>query len=95
MSVPMLTILLPDGSIEYRSRPETPAMGDEFRYLSQDYVVDTLGHDEAGRTVVTLWPAAQSSPFGTPPLSPTISLAPRRQLRGDVADAADHVLADD
>ena len=45
---------LPNGSIEYRSRPETPAMGDEFRHLSHDYVVDTVRHDAAGRIVVTL-----------------------------------------
>jgi hypothetical protein len=54
MSVPMLTIVLPDGSTEYRSRPETPSVGDDFRHLNQDYVVDTVGHDDAGRIVVTL-----------------------------------------
>ena len=54
MSVPMLTIMLPDGSTEYRSRPETPATGDEFGHLNHDYVVDSVRQDDAGRTIVTL-----------------------------------------
>jgi hypothetical protein len=54
MSLPLLTIVFPDGTTEYRTDPRALAAGDVVRHLGEDLVVVTVGADHTGSTILTL-----------------------------------------
>ena len=54
MSSEMFNLVFPDGTTEYRSNPDAPAVGDVFRHLGEEFVVAAVDKDAAGGMVVRL-----------------------------------------
>ena len=54
MSMPLFTVVFPDGTTEYRTGPRAPAVGDVIRHLGENLVVANVGNDHTGNTIVTL-----------------------------------------
>jgi hypothetical protein len=54
MSVPLLTVVFPNGTTEYRTSPHAPTVGEVVRHLGEYLVVHTIGHDLEGNIIVTL-----------------------------------------
>lgn len=52
--MPLFTIVFPDGTTEYRTGPRAPSVGDVIRHLGEDLVVERVGNDHTGNTIVTL-----------------------------------------
>ena len=55
MSRPLFTVLFPDGTTEYRTLSRAPpALGDVIPHLGESLVVENIGADPNGNTIVTL-----------------------------------------
>ena len=54
MSLPLFTVLFPDGTTEYRTLALAPAVGDVVSHLGENLVIATIGNDLTDSTTVTL-----------------------------------------
>ena len=54
MSSELFTVVFPDGETEYRTSAKPPVVGDVFRHRGEDFVIDRIGRDERGDTIVTV-----------------------------------------
>ena len=54
MSSELFTVVFPDGETEYRTSANPPVVGYIFRHRGEDFVVDRIGRDDRGATIVTL-----------------------------------------
>ena len=54
MSLPLFTIVFLDGTNQYRSKAQAPAVGDIFRHRGDAFVVVTVDSDHNGNMVVKL-----------------------------------------
>ena len=54
MSVPLFTVVFPDGSTQYQTGSRALEVGDVVPHHGVDLVVATIGHDRNGAPRVTL-----------------------------------------